>query len=1065
MRRVAPILASLFLCAASICFGQTPTATITGAVLDPSGTAIAGARIAATDIDTGVTHRTISDETGNYTLPSLPVGRYSVHVEATGFNGIDRTGLTLLVDQVARMNFTLQVGTVSKIVTVNANSTQLETEQHSYGTVLTERQVAELPLNSRSFYTLAYLVPGVSPSAYNSSLGYRGGFNVAGAPEDSNNFTLDGFENNQQQLGIPSFRPSVDAIQEFKVLTGLYGAQYGRDDGGQVVVTGKSGTNQYHGLVYEYLRNQLFDAKNYFNTSSKPDFKRNQFGGTFGGPIVRNKTFFFVNYEGLRFREQVSALTTVPVPAMLAGDFSSLPSSIRLKDPFTGAPVAGNDITKLPEWSTQAAIIGRALASYYPPPTRLTAVGSKPLNNYDFSALRPESANQFGVRVDQNFSSKDSLYAEGNYFNDTSVEPMNPLCGNRTLPGFGCDSGFTSTLSGISETHIFTPRLLNAFRMAFNRDEQTRLGQNRNVNFIGQYNIPNVFFNSPPDNGGLPQVVVAGYAVLGSAVNNPQDFVSNEFEWGDQLIWTRGRQTLTFGVDIRRNQGNYLDLLRSRGIFSFTASQGTPTTGYPLADLLLGLPSSATGEPYGPKVYFRTTAYNAFVEDDWKVSPRLTLNLGLRWELPGPFTSVNNQVSTFVPSLGQVVLAATNGYGSNLIQYDYKLFEPRVGFAYSLSSKTVLRGGYGIYGNTTSTVAGFAGMFINPPMRVLETVNSSIANPVLLSHPFPVTPASGTSTPNGVDSHFLTAYIEQYGLGVERQLSPNTLFDINYFGSRGVHLPSVININQPPAQSAITSVSGVNALRPFPTFGNITWLDSEGSSNYNSMQVRFQQRYSHGLTFLASYTYGRSLDDTIGVGGSSASSAPQNSYNLRGEYGPSDFNNQQRTTLSGVYELPFGRTRTWLKTGIPSLLAGGWQLSGIFSQFSGRPFTLYYSSNISNTLNFEDRPNIVGNPNAGPKTPSDWLNAGAIVMPPFGTFGNEGRNSMVGPGYADLDTTLARIFTVRERMRIEFRAEVFNLLNHPNFNLPSSTVNGGGFNTIGTAQDPREIQFALRLSF
>jgi len=1065
MKRIAVVFSVLLFFVAVPAFGQAPTASITGAVLDHSGAAIAGARIVATDIDTGVTHRTLSDQTGNYTLPSLPVGRYSVHVDATGFSTIDRTGLTLVIDQVARLDFTLRVGAVSQVVTVNANATQLETEQHSLGTVLNERQISQLPLNSRSFYTLAYLVPGVSPSADNSALGFRGGFDVAGAQEDSNNFMLDGFENNELQLGIPSFRPSVDAIQEFKVLTGLYGAQYGGDDGGQVVVTGKSGTNQFHGLLYEYLRNQVFDAKNYFDRTAKPDFKRSQFGGTLGGPIIRNKTFFFVNYEGLQFHQQVSALATVPTPAMLTGDFSSLPSSIQLKDPFTGAPVAGNNIATLPEWTTQAAIIGQALASYYPSPSTLTPAGSKPSNNYNFSALRPESANQFGVRIDQNFSASDSLYAEGNYYRDTSLEPHNTLCGNRTLPGFGCDSGFTSTLDGISETHIFSPRLLNTFRMAFNRDEQTRLGQDRNVNFISQYNIPNVFFNSPPSNGGLPQVSVAGYSVMGSPVNNPQDFVDNNFEWGDQLIWARGRQTLAFGADIRRDQDNYLDLLRSRGIFSFTASNGTPTTGYPLADLLLGLPSSATGEPYGPKVYDRTTAINAFVEDDWKVSPRLTLNLGLRWELQMPFTALHNQASTFVPALGQVVLAGTNGYGSNLIQYDYKLFEPRVGFAYSLSSKTVLRGGYGIYGNTTSTVAGFAGFFINPPMRVLEAVNSSIANPVLLSHPFPVTPASGTSTPNGIDYHWLTGYIQQYGLGVERQLSPNTLFGIDYFGSKGLHLPRVYNINQPPAQSAITSVSGVNALRPFPTFGNITWMDSEGISNYNSMQVKFQQRYSHGLTFLASYTYGRSLDNTIGVGGTAASSAPQDSYNLRAEYGPSDFNNQQRMTLSGVYELPFGRTRTWLKTGVPSLLAGGWQLSGIFSQFSGRPFTLYYSSNISNTFNFEDRPNIVGNPNAGPKSPTDWLNTTAIVTPPLGTFGNEGRNSMVGPGYADLDATLARVFAVRDRMRIEFRAEVFNLLNHPNFNLPNSTVDGGGFNTIGTAQDPREIQFALRLSF
>jgi hypothetical protein len=695
-------------------------------------------------------------------------------------------------------------------------------------------------------------------------------------------------------------------------------------------------------------------------------------------------------------------------------------------------------------------------------PAAVAKVGA----GYLFNALATDGANQNGLRIDHYFSPRDFLYATSNYYNDPSVLPYNTLCASRTIPGFGCNSVQSNDLSGISETHSFSPTLVNDIRFGYNLYHTTRAQQDGNIDFIGTYNIPNVFLGSNSNNKGLPSTTVTGYAALGGPTNNPQNIKNNEFQLADQLIWTKRGHSLKFGVDIRRNRQNALSILTGRGAFSFTASSGTPTTGYALADLLDGLPTSTSNNPYAPKIYVFTTGINSYVQDDWKVSSRLTINIGLRWELNTPFTAQDNQQSSFSLADGKVVQAGTGRYGANLVQYNYKLFEPRFGFAYKLGQKTVVRGGYGIYGNAPTSFAGIGNLFYNVPMRNPQTFNSSTAVPLQLSNPFPTNVSGGTSAPYGIDYVFKPAYVQQYGFGIQRQLTADILLDVSYFGSKGTHLPDEINLNQPPAQSAITATAGVNGLRPFPAFGNIVWYQTAGISNFNSLQAKFEKRFSQGVNLLASYTYGKSLDNSPGFNGSNASNAlPQNSRDLRSEYGPSDFDNRHRLSVSGVYQLPFGKEGKWLRKGVGAWIAGGWQFSEIFSYVSARPFTIYYSSNVSNTLNLHDRPNIVGDLNAGPRNASQWFNAAAIATPPTGTFGSEGRNAALGPNYVDLDATLSRDFRFKERYSLKFRAEYFNLLNHPNFDLPGATVAGSGFNAIPTAEDPRQLQLALRFSF
>ena len=946
---------------------------------------------------------------------------------------------------------------------MSANASQAEPESHSIGTVVDQQKISQLPLNSRNFTTLAFIVPGVYPPVVNSSLGFRGGFNVSGTSEASNTFTYDGFDNNNDQQSIPSYRPSVDVIREFKVLTGLYDAEFGRNQGGQIVVTGKSGSNSFHGTLFEYLRNQIFDARNAFATTGpKPSYKRNQFGGTFGGPIRRNRTFFFGGYEGLRVREQVIALASVPLPTWLTnGDLSSLLPAIQLKNPFVaGRPnIPQNNLASLPQWTAQAAVVGRALAAYYPAPTVSTPTGTTPINNYNFSGPRTENSNQYALRIDQTFSQKDSMYAEYNFYQDTSLEPSNSLCGSRVLPGFGCYSGLPLSVSGLSETHVFGPKLLNTARFGFNRYEQSRLQQDGNIDFVGKYGLQNVFSQNLASNLGVPATTVTSFATVGGPNNIPQDFVNNTYNWADQVIYVKQAHTLKFGVDIRRIQQNSLSISNGRGLFAFTASSSAPTTGFAMADLLLGYPTSTTNNPFAPKIYIRTSGFAVYVQDDWKASSRLTLNLGFRWELPTPFVSANNQLSNFNTSNGTIIVAAVNGAPRNIIQYDYSKLMPRVGLSYSPNAKTVVRGGYGIYGGLLPTFSPIGNLYYNPPMRNPQTFQSSatVANALTLASPFPTTVAAGTATITAIDPNFLIPYIQQYGLGIQRQLTPNTLIDVSYFGSKGTHLLTQTNINQPPL-TTLPTAAAVNLLRPFPAYGSIVEYLSNSASSYNSLQIKLDKRLSHGLNGLISYTYSKSLDNALAAN-------PQNAANLRAEYGNSDFDARSRFVVSGLYELPFGTGKKWLTSGPGSYLLGGWQLSGIFNTQSGHYLTPVYSGNISNTYNSRDRPNVIGAVNDGPKSIKQWFNTAAFSKPATGTFGNAGRNIILAPGYTDLDATLARSFPLPKEANLEFRAEFFNIFNHPNLDPPNATADSAAFASISSAEAPRQMQFALRVTF
>src|SRR5215510_6877654 len=1060
----------------SMALAQTPTATVTGQVRDSSGAAVPGARVVARNVQTNIEREAVTSENGDYTIPLLNVGEYQVLVEKQGFKKAVQTGLILQIDQKARLDFTLQIGQVSESVEVTAAASLVQTDSASVGTVIDNKRVLELPLNSREFYALALTAPRVLPPAQGSTLSFRGGFNVAGSSEVSNNFTLNGIDNNDTGINGPSFRPSIDAIQEFKMLSGIYSAEYGRNSGGQVVINTKSGTNQFHGTAYEFLRNQALDARNFFLRlkpgEKAPSFKRNLFGGSFGGPIVKDKTFFFVSYEGLRLRQSVTSLATVPTEAMVKGDFRGLP--VKVVNPFTGQEFA------TPNVIDQALLnmnpIGQALAKFFPTPTTATPAGLAPSNNYNFSATRRENYNQISSRFDHTLSSKDSLYGTYNYYDNPAFEPSNALCGSRVLPGFGCNTGLTTQLIGIVETHTFRSNLTNEVRVGFNRLRQPRIQEDDSVDFVSQFNIPGTFFGETPFNGGVPQVVITGFSTIGGATNLPQDRRDNTYQFVDNLIWVRSAHTLKFGVDVRRFQSNLYFISQGRGIFNFNTpanSTTVPTSGYPFADLLLGIPTSTQRNPRGPSTYSRTSSFNVYAQDDWKVNSRLTLNLGLRWELNTPMTEKYNTIASFDPKTGQIRAAGQNAVPANLFKYDYNNLAPRIGFAWQPlgDSKTVVRGGAGVFYNVQPAGNGFLGMLFNFPFRLPQTFNSSKAAPLTLSNPFPgpvptTAPTNGSLTMTGIDENFDAAYITQWGLSVQRGVGSDLVFEIGYLGSKGTHLPLNRNLNQ--ATPGPGTTAQVQARRPYPQFGNITWIESVANSTYHSMELKVEKRYTKGLSMLGSYTLSKSIDNSPGISTSSnASNAiAQDAFNLSAERGLSDFDIRHRFVASTIWEIPLGKGHKVFGGGPLAHVLGGWQASGILSMQSGRPFAAVLSGDLSNTLNRNDRPNLVGDPNSGPKTVEQWFNKAAFQTQAVGSFGNAGRNIIIGPGFQNFDFALSRNFNVTERFKIQFRTELFNAFNHANFNYPSATANDTqNFGKIASALDPRQMQFGLKIIF
>jgi hypothetical protein len=1047
-------------------------ASLSGAVQDSTGAIVPGSSVKLTSHEQGTVRTYTSNEAGVYQFSFLPAGTYDIEVSMNGFKTLLQKDITLAVAQNMRRDLTLELGSIAENVTVAANVEIVNTETAEIGAVIDNKKVVEMPLNGRTFYSLAILTPGVAAPLNNQ--GFRGAFSVAGACQTCNNFTLNGMDNNDPTIATPNFRPSIDAIQEFNILTGIYGAQYGTGSGGQIIVSTKSGTNEFHGAAYEFLRNSAMDARNAFLSGNPPSFKRNQFGGVFGGPIIRNKTFFFYSYEGLRLSQAETALTTVPTAEMKRGDFSSLLSlktPIRLNDPTTGQPFSGNIIP-----SNRFSPVGAELLTYYPDPTYATAAGNQPTNNYLFNVPRPENYNQHSIKIDHTFSAKDSAYGTINYYKDSSVETgTSSTCNNTTLPTFPCDLSIENDVYGFNETHIFSPTLVNQARVAYTYTYTPSSARNGHIDFWTKYGVKPllVSFAGIPDKG-IPTVNVTGY----NAFSSSRTFVRDDphWQWSDTLSWTVGRHTMNMGFNYLHYHTGNTDLSSQGGTLTFSNTSQGPTTGYALADWLLGLPSSTSETPYRYRNDVNLNNVSAFAQDDWKVNGRLTLNLGLRWEVNSPLSDDNHRLTNFDPVRGIPVTqsdpAANAPYGTPVVgfdhhpyHYDWKDYAPRFGFSWQPfnDGKTVLRGGAGTFYTTYSLNNALGNLFAGYPFQTTLTFTSSLAAPVTLANPFSGN-ATTTNSLNGAVMDFKNARTYQWSLGLQRQLPGGMIAEATYFASATNHMLGTQNINQPPPGPG--TPAQVNARRPYPAWGTINMYTWDRNGSFESLQTRLQKQYSNGLSFLATYMFGHSIDD-LGT--------PSNQFDLRTTRGNSTVDVRHRFSASPVYELPFGAGKKFVTTGIPSKVFGGWQVSALIQLQTGNFVTPTLSGNYSNTSSTNDRPDAIGNPNDNaPHTVTQWFNTSAFALRPASgqpgadyRFGNAGKGIIATPGLKTTDLSVVRSFAVHENTKVQFRGELFNLFNHTNFNFPSPLTadTPNTFGKIASSQDPRVIQLALKILF
>lgn len=1101
------LVASLMIMPFSAAYAQDTNASLSGLVTDVQGAAITTATITVTNTATGVSRKLQDDASGRYDIPNLAPGPYKLEVSAPGFSNTILNNIVLTVSQAASQNVTLNIGSNMETVSVEANMNLTQTESSESGALIDNKKVVEMPLSNRQFYSLALLSPGAAPAGQSSTLGFRGGLNVSGAGESTNMFTYNGIYNDAIGTQQPSYRPSVETIQEFKLLTGVYPAQYGKYSGAQIVVLEKSGTNNFHGSVYEFIRNEVANAKPYFlpTIQRKPAFRQNTFGATVGGPIVKDKTFFFAGYEGQRVNSQTTQTATVPSASMLTGVF---PGTTTLYNPYTGQPLTRSadgtyDLKQVSQWTSASAQLGQQIASFYPSGANgrstglaATAPTAYPTSNYTFSAIQVEKMDEFTVKIDHTISDKDSLHGSYNEFHDPTYQPSNILCGNAAIPYGGCNFNQIVHFLTLQETHIFGPSFLNTLNIGYNRFQMPRLPEDRTLSNLPT--IPGVFANPTPENKGLPNTAVSGYATLGGPTNIPQNQWLNQYEIYDSANWTKGSHSFQFGVDGFLAITTEVFTQNGRGTLTFNSAsirnvQGAGnflgTTGNPMADLLMGIPYTATRNPIAPNIHEGNFAIYAYAMDDWKIRPNLTLNLGVRYENASPEYDSKDVLSRYNAStglieLGKGVTVPTDPTLLSLVDpnapefkylynFDNNNFAPRVGFAWQPFGKdsTVMKGGYGVFYNGPIQFNQYISAHTQVPVRTPQTFTASRTAGVSLPLATVFTSNSGTPgyyTAFGAEPAQRETYIQMWSLGVQQQLTSSIVSEINYVGSKGTKLPYGPNINTVPLSVPIASRG--QATRPDPKFGNVTYALNANSSNYNSLQTSLRKNLKDGTSFLLAYTWSKSMDYSGGTGsGSNSSGAYQNPRDKTLEYGPSDFNVKHRVVFSPVAELPLGKNKPWLNQGWKAAVFGGFQVSGVIAYQTGRPFTITSSnSNRSLTFGGADRPNTVGDPNAGPKTVKQWFNTAAFAEPATGFFGNTRRNSVIGPDNLQLDLTIARQITLYEGVAAQFRVESFNTANHPTFFNPFSAaaqVGTASFGQITNAYDPRQLQAAVRILF
>jgi len=1094
-------LATIVLLAAPA-LAQITTADLVGTIRDGTGAVVPGAQVTTTNEATGLSRSTVSDATGNYLITQLQPGTYVLSVELTGFRRYVRSGIELQVNQRAQIDVTLQLGEVSQTVEVTGAPPLLESQSSVLGSVIAENQIRDLPLNGRNFVQLAILSPGVTGAGYGARGTIMSGTRpddlrpgtelfVNGNRESSNNYLYDGIDNNDRLTLAIVIRPNVEAVKEFKIQTNLFSAEQGRNPGGQIDVVTKSGTNEIHGAAYEFLRNSALDAKNFFDkpTDKIPPFKQNQFGFAAGGPIRRNHTFWFVDYDGFRQRIARTFVNTVPTEKMRNGDFSELPRQIYnpfttradssspsgfVRDVFTGNTIPSN------LWDPVTAKLIKA----YPLPTSAGLT-----NNNVTNPTKTQDWNQFDVRGDHQVSGADSMFVRYSWGKTETVQPLTfaavSIPGVSRPIGIGNEDTFAGTAALTAQhavlgwVHTFSPTLIADLRFGFNRFrlDYTQEGSESGDPLGNQLGVRNA--NQHETARAFPIFSPAGYTGAGHSRSLPIFRRENTFQYVANLTKVRGPHTLKFGADVRRRHLTEFQTNRGNGRFNFSQSiTNNPVNnsgGDAMAAFLLGAPSLIEQDYLLAWVGIRGTEYSFYVANDWRATSKLTFNLGLRYELDTPYSEVANRWASFDPKTATVLVAGRNGVSESAgVETWTRGFAPRFGFAYSVRPRTVLRGGYGIFYNT----AGHGGNALRlqrhvpfGPIYSLSPGNFLVSRRV--SDGFPAIPAldlASADNPSGgvigVDPHYKPGYVQQFNLTLEQEVAWRMLVKTSYVGNLGRRLDSTIDLNQP-----VPGSTAVNSRRPFfavrPALAGITWALSDGLSAYSALQVSAEKRFAKGLNFLAAYTWGRGIDNVaIAFGGGADGPVPQDNRNRRADRGRTSFDIQHRFTYSFNYALPFGSGRRFVNHGrIADAVLGGWQTNAILTLQTGLPFTPTLASATVNTGG-ASRPDRLRDGTLDDRSLARWFDPGAFASPPSFTYGNAGRNILEGPGRKNLDFSVFKDFRLSEQKKIQFRAEFFNLTNTPQFDLPNASIGSGPAGTISAVIGiPRQIQFGLKLGF
>jgi carboxypeptidase family protein/TonB-dependent receptor-like protein len=1100
---------------------QVTTGTIIGTVSDANGV-VPGASVTIREVNKGTSDTFVTDAAGTYTAPFLTPGTYAVEVNVPNFKKWIREGVVLEVNQRARVDVLLEVGGIEETTTVVASAPLLRTDSSEIGTVIDGRYVQNLPLNTRNFATLVYAAPGVTPGQAGENLSGASTFNPRGASNfnalghqaNANGWLIDGIDNNEYTFNTVIVAPSIEQVREFKVLTGVFSAEFGRG-AGVVSVSTRSGTNTLHGTAFEFWRDQAFDARNFFHrkTAAGPDpkapFSRHQFGGAVGGALVvpglydgHSRTFFFTDYAGLKETRGLTFVNSVPTAAVRGGDFSDVrnaagqvipiydPLTTRV-DPATGqiirTPFANNIIP-----ADRIHPVGRNIASIYPLPN-----GPGSFNNYTSITNREVTDHALSGRVDHKVGENDSFFVRFNWgrFNLDAPQGQAACC-LPTPAEAAARFDLGPFVAGIQNTRLTTHGAAFNYSKAVRSNvvNELRIGYARTVPFT----FPSDFGHAAAESlgirginvteftSGLPNINVTDYTGISGGPAflpvNPKQF---HYQIEDALVWLTGRHQVKFGYRLVDRWPSPFTNTDTRGSINFgTSFVNNPvsnTGGTGMAAVLLGYFNSAARgfllEPYT----LRTQEHGAFVQDDFKLSSRLTVNAGLRYEIFGAETEEENRIVNFDLVGLRLIYAGEDGASRSVNKKTrFNNFAPRIGLTYDLrgNGKTILRTGFGItYFPEQPSASNMIGQSV--PYTISQNVNHE-TNPLdfsrvrTIDNPFPeVVPQKPRTTAelNAANPRVLghgfeneTPYAEQWHLGIERQVWNAMVVDLSYVGSAGKHLVFCYNPNE--IQPGPGSQASRRLLQPLSNVNTIVQCDPRNRSTYHAGMLRVEQRFANGVQFRVAYTYGKSLD----YGGSAASGGgavgnPQTVTNLRAGHGPSGFDVRHRAAMSWVWELPWGPGRKWLREGgLLGAAVGGWQLAGIGTITTGRPFTVTMQTQINNGA--PNWPNRIGSGKLDDPTVDLWYNPRDFAAPPANTYGDTGRGILYGPGHVNFDTSLSKRFVVLGRSNVEFRWDAFNLFNHPGFGFPQQNFDSPTAGRITTTVvDNRSMQFSLKFNF